>query len=179
MNPYRPFIRSKFTQVIFVLLLLVALQSPAQDCVDTIASTSRAEHYHVNNNGTIDDIRLHITWMQCNIGQIWRDGQCTGSAKTVTWEEALQTASASRFASFSDWRLPTLHELSSIIELRCQQPAINLTLFPASMAGDYWTATIFSNNTGMAWLVHFAYGENHTALKSISGAVRLIRSTND
>jgi hypothetical protein len=96
----------------------------------------------------------------------------------MTWEEALRAADASQFAAHSDWRLPTIHELSSIVELRCQQPAINLALFPAT-AGDFWTATTFINNTGMAWLVHFIYGESHTAIKTANAAVRLVRSTNN
>ena len=115
-------------------------------------------------------------WMQCSVGQQWTNGQCLGTAKTLTWNNALQQANQSRFAKFSDWRLPTIHELSRITELQCQQPAINLKIFPNTKPMDYWTAITFVNNSDLAWRIHFGFGENHSAKKSALAAVRLVRS---
>jgi hypothetical protein len=153
-------------------------QSQAQNCVESIFPTTLVKDYRIYDNGTVRDSRNGLMWMQCSVGQIWQNGQCLGVPVTTTWEKALAAARDSRFAGHADWRLPTIHELSSITELRCQQPAINLTLFPGSLTGDYWTATSFINNTNMAWLVHFAYGENHTAKKTTFAAMRLVRSSN-
>jgi hypothetical protein len=156
--------------------LFVAAESRAQNCIESIPPTTQINHYRSNDNGTVHDLQRHLIWMRCSIGQTWQDGQCLGAPETTTWEDALATANASGFADHTDWRLPTLHELSGITELRCQQPAINLTLFPGALAGDYWTATGFVNHTDMAWLVHFTYGENHTAKKNTTAAIRLVRS---
>ncbi|WP_455206293.1 Lcl C-terminal domain-containing protein [Kaarinaea lacus] len=178
MTLHRQLIQRKIATLLVISVMLGVAQSRAQDCVDTIANTFLSENYRVNNNGTIQDIRRNIVWMQCSIGQTWQNGQCTGTAQTMTWQEALLNAQTSQFASHQDWRIPTLHELSSITELRCQQPAIDLRLFPESPPLDYWTANTFVNNPDLAWLVHFAYGENHTTKKSAIAAIRLVRSAN-
>ncbi|WP_455366983.1 Lcl C-terminal domain-containing protein [Kaarinaea lacus] len=158
-------------------LALHPIQASAQDCIDTIARTTQVSHYQINDNGTVENTPHNIMWMRCSLGQIWQNGHCRGNPHAMTWDEALTAAKASRFAEHSDWRLPTIHELSAITELRCQQPAINLSLFPDTSIGDYWSITEFVNNIDMAWLVHFSYGENHTAKKSTSASVRLVRST--
>ena len=159
-----------------ILLALAAMQIRAQDCVDTIASTTNISHYRINKDGTVYDKKHDVEWMRCSIGQTWRNGSCLGEAELVTWEKASNAANTSRFAGHSSWRIPTIYELSRITELRCQQPAINLELFPNTLSGDYWTADTFVNDAAMAWQVHFMYGENHTVKKSTRAAVRLIRS---
>jgi len=152
------------------------MPTPAQECVDTIASTTSLEHYQINNDGTVTDNKHGLIWMQCSIGQIWSDGSCLGEPELVTWENAINTANKFRFAGHDGWRLPTIYELSRITELRCQQPAINFKLFPNTLSGDYWTVNSFINNASLAWRVHFKYGENHTAKKPTHAAIRLIQS---
>ena len=115
-------------------------------------------------------------WAQCSVGQQSHNNKCTGEASKLSWAEAKHAADTARIADFSDWRLPTVYELSHIAELQCHQPAINLMLFPTTPAIDFWSATEFINNTDMAWLVHFAYGENHSAKKANPAAIRLVRS---
>lgn len=176
MKSHRQLMVRTVTILITLMLAFAAFRVQAQDCVDSIDSTVKVEHFRINNHGTVLDTRRNIEWMRCTVGQNWRDGKCTGTAELMTWDKALATANSTMLAKYSDWRLPTIHELSSIAELRCQQPAINLILFPATLSGDYWAATEFVNNSDMAWLVHFGYGENHTAKKSTGAAVRLLRS---
>lgn len=163
---------------LFILYILTILpgQGLTQNCIDTISSTSPTQHFHTNKDGTVSDTKNKLMWMQCSAGQRWSNGRCLGTVQTMTWDKALQEANQSHFAKHSDWRLPTIHELSRIIELRCQQPAINLTLFPDSPSVDFWTSTSFVNNKNLAWRVQFSFGENHTAKKSTLATVRLVRS---
>jgi len=164
--------------LVLCILAIPSAQGMAQDCIDTISATFAVQHYHINSNGTVSDKKNQLMWMQCSEGQQWSNGQCLGTAQAMTWDKAQQEANHSRFAKYSNWRLPTIHELSGIIELRCQQPAINLQFFPGTPSLDFWTATSFINNNDLAWRVHFGFGENHTEKKSTSAAVRLVRSIN-
>jgi hypothetical protein len=176
MKSHGQLIARTVTILITFILAFVAFRVQAQDCVDSVDSTTGVEHFRINNNGTVLDTRHSIEWIRCSVGQNWQAGKCIGTPQVIPWDKALSTAKSARLAEYSDWRLPSIHELSSITELRCQQPAINLILFPATFTGDYWTGTEFANNNDMAWLVHFGYGENHTAKKSTGAAVRLVRS---
>jgi hypothetical protein len=58
-------------------------------------------------------------WMRCALGQNWNGATCTGSGQAYTWQAALQAAEGSSFAGYSDWRLPDIKELSSIVEQAC------------------------------------------------------------
>ena len=162
--------------LILFSLLILPIPCLAQDCLNNISSTSPTQHYRINNDGTVSDTKNKLVWMQCSIGQQWNKGQCIGKAKTMSWDKAIEEAKQFRAGKHSNWRIPTIHELSSLAELRCQQPAINLQVFPATPPRDYWTATSFINNDALAWRVHFAYGENHTAKKTTQAIVRLVRS---
>ncbi|WP_455218675.1 Lcl C-terminal domain-containing protein [Kaarinaea lacus] len=137
------------------------------------------QRYQVNNDGTVSDDKNNLMWMQCSVGQRWSNGQCLGTAQAMTWHRALQEANSFRLANYSNWRLPTIYELSRIAELRCQQPAINLALFPGTAPADYWTSTSFANDESLAWRMQFSFAENHTAKKSSSATVRLVRSINE
>ena len=169
------------TSKLFILSIFLLLpgQGLSQSCVDTIISTSLTRHYHINNDGTVSDTKNNLMWVQCSTGQHWSNGQCLGSAQAMTWDKALQAANNFQLAKYSNWRLPTIHELSRITELRCQQPAINLTLFPGTAPVDYWTSTNFVNNGDLAWRIQFSFGENHTAKKSSLANVRLVRSIHE
>jgi len=78
--------------------------------------------------------------MRCTLGQTWSGATCTGSPTPYVWADALAAAQSSSFAGHTDWRIPNVKELLSIVERRCS-PAINDTVFPATFPGVYWTSS--------------------------------------
>ncbi|MGD8572685.1 MAG: DUF1566 domain-containing protein [Gammaproteobacteria bacterium] len=146
-----------------------------QLCHDALAATAPDHYYRSEKAGTVIDVRHHLMWQRCSLGQQWQDEQCTGEIQSLSFNEAIDEAQHDNTADYEDWRLPTIHELSTLSELRCYQPAINLAYFPNTPAGNFWTSTVFANNSAMAWLVHFQYAENHTAKQTFKAAVRLVR----
>ncbi len=134
--------------------LCLAIQVPvlAQNCNDNMAATTPASHFHDNRDGSITDQRTGLRWSQCSLGQTWDNGSCLGEARALPYA-IVELIAKDR------WRLPTLTELSSLIELRCSQPAINNALFPTVTGGVYWTSTRFVNRDGSFWQVHFLHGE--------------------
>ncbi|MCH9739955.1 MAG: DUF1566 domain-containing protein, partial [Epsilonproteobacteria bacterium] len=66
-----------------------------------------------------------------------------------------------------DWRLPTISELTSIIDYNRSYPAIDF-IFNNITDKSYWTSTTDKRskdtNNG-AWKIHFAKGKTGTTLK--------------
>lgn len=61
-------------------------------------------NYVDNGDGTITDNATGLMWMQNDNGE------------GLTWENALSYAEAFEFAGYSDWRLPSVKELQSIVD---------------------------------------------------------------
>ncbi len=129
-------------------------------------------------DGTATDMRTGLMWKRClegEAGELW-DSSCGGSAGLFTWAEALQRADISEFAGYSDWRLPNLKELYSIVEEQCVVPAINTSVFPLDPGLNVWSASAKASDPKSAWYVYFGYGYSSSYHRSNTGGVRLVRS---
>jgi Protein of unknown function (DUF1566) len=95
-------------------------------------------------DGTQTDTRSNLMWLTCSSGQTWSKGECTGTARELTWQGANEfaakiNADASHF--FKDWRVPDIRDLASIAEPQCRNPRINLIVFPNTPSATFWSAT--------------------------------------
>ena len=117
-------------------------------------------------------------WMRCSVGQSWdkKKNMCIGNSTPLTWRQAKQSADDLVLATNTQWRLPSIHELSAIVELRCANPAIDLKQFPNTPPTHYWTNTAFVNQENHFWLVQFLNGENHTDSAKRMALVRLVKT---
>jgi hypothetical protein len=100
----------------------------------------------------------------------------TGTANVYDWQQALEAPDGYSFAGYSDWRLPNIKELSSIIEQRCYNPAINLSVFPATPGSYFWSSSPDADGSEVAWNVDFGYGYADNNLRNFNLHVRLVRS---
>jgi len=71
------------------------------------------KRYRDNQDGTVTDLRTGLQWKRCSEGQSWNGSTCTGKAKEYTWKEAMSLRS--EFAGLSDWRLPSVHDLITLV----------------------------------------------------------------
>lgn len=81
---------------------------------------------------------------------------------------------------YTDWRLPTVHELHGLVDygVREPNPKIDASMFPNTAATFYWTSTPNVANPNVGWHVNFyAGGMGQVVNLSESGAVRLVRSS--
>jgi hypothetical protein len=134
---------------ISILFLLLLGSSPvwAEQTCDTQSypMSTPVERFKDNGDGTLTDTQSKLTWMRCSLGQVWTGKTCTGKASVYTWQSAQDAASKldhdGGYADRQDWRVPHIPELAMIAERQCTNPRINLTLFPATPAVYFWTAT--------------------------------------
>lgn len=148
----------------------------AQTCnVNNLALTTPSSDFQPDDRGVVTHNKTGLMWMRCSIGQTWDGKTCSGSVDNYTWQQALQVAEEHNFAGYSDWRLPNKNELASILENNCEQPAINLDIFPGTKAAYYWSSTPFAAFANMAWSVHFNNSFVYYEFKSGPIHVRLVR----
>jgi hypothetical protein len=159
---------------IYVLVLIVSVspQLVLAMCNTAMTQTTPDTRFADNGDGTVSDKSTGLTWMQCSYGQV--GSGCAGAASRYTWQEALTIpgqVNQSGFAGSNDWRLPNEKELLSIVEFACYEPAINVTLFPATLNDFYWS----SSSVRCRRAVYFVNG----AKSCVSGfelhPVRLVR----
>lgn len=158
---------------------MIATSTPtiAQTCVGGVRASNPTSSYSVFN-GTVTDLRSGLIWDQCLWGKSGTDCSA-GVASTLTWRQALAvpgTANAAKHRGQSDWRLPNIKELASLVEV-CRIPAINDQVFPATAADGAWTSSPYMLFPGYGWIVLFADGSiTNTSLDSNGFTVRLVRS---
>lgn len=120
-----------------------------------------------NGNGTVTDSGTLLTWQQ-------------GENSAMTWDAALTYCEGLTLAGQTDWRLPNIKELSSIVDDSRISPAINTTLFPnvSSLSGllSYWSSTTeayFISNS-YVFLVGFSSGLSGSDIKTVPHYVRCV-----
>jgi len=101
-------------------------------------------------------------------------GICSDGGQCDT-EKFVANVNAANLCGHNDWRLPSAHELKSIVHYGSSSPSIDSTYFPnTSLAKPYWSATTAKNAVN-AWAVTFQTGVSLALDKSMLFSVRLVR----
>lgn len=165
----------KFAFVIFTLFTLTPAYS-MQVCNNEtrVPSTSPTIHFEDNGDGTVTDKKTGLMWKQCSEGH--SGGLCIGTATMHDWKSAIELAHRTVFAGYSDWRLPNINELRSIVEQRCAHPAINLLVFPNTASTYYWSSSPSARNKNESYDVNFNWGNAGSYYRVWFFGVRLVRN---
>ena len=105
-------------------------------------------------------------------------GTCPDTGNCDT-EKYVASVNATGLCGYNDWRMPDLSELISIVEFGQSQPAIDITYFPKTIDGGYWTATPHSNYISSAWKVLLDFGSDLSGNSGNGEYVRLVRLNSD
>lgn len=109
-------------------------------------------------------------------GLIWQDN---GKAKTIKrdWVGAKAYCRNLSFAGYSDWRLPDIKELQSIVDIKRHKPAIAES-FKSVASNHYWSSTKTVPDSTNAWYVQFENGFTFVDCKLKKRYVRCVRGDN-
>ena len=82
------------------------------------------------------------------------------SHKKMGYNEAITYCKELNHNGKSDWRLPSVSELQSILDYTQSEPAIpnKLKVFNEVVSYYYWSSTTYVNTTNNAWFVYLNNG---------------------
>jgi len=103
--------------------------------------------YRDNEDGTVTDLNSRLMWMK-------------EETPELNWKDALQFCADLKLAGYTDWRLPGLKELGTLIDTSFKDKCwFDKQFFPATRIkplGFYWAASTYAAT--FAWGVNFQFG---------------------
>ncbi len=132
-----------------------------------------APSYIDNNDGTVKDNNTKLIW-QKNTADTNGDGNISAdnhpAGDSMTWQEAVDYCAGLVFAGKSDWRLPDVTELDSIVDYEGvgMNPVFNYA------SGMYWSSDSPQGSPAVAWYVSFPSGHNYWPSKLEHNYVRCV-----
>jgi len=176
-------------------LLFVAVSSFAAPVPDTGQTQSYTNtfgedsDYTINphsytdlGNGIVRENVNGLEWVKdCNLIKTRNpgfDNDGTAGDGAVTWQHALDYVvklNNENYLGHSDWRLPTIKELSILVDRGRYNPTIDTTFFPGTVASAYWSSTPYAYDTSYACGVAFLHGGGGVDFKTSRSYVRAVR----
>lgn len=172
--------RNMLTAVIVSCLSVSTCLHAAQTC-EGKSVTADEKKFTIDDNkpSKVFHTTSGLEWSRCVIGQTWNNDSktCDGDGERFTWQSALKLSQTYKLEGHTDWRLPNIKELVSLVERACVSPAIELDIFPATPSDSYWTATpnTSADKADEAWSVGFYNGRLESREKQQDFYVRMVR----
>lgn len=123
-----------------------------------------------NSDGTLADNATGLVWEKCTYGQI--GVECSGDPSTTTWDEALLYCLSSETGGYTDWRLPNIKELLSLIDYSGDPPGF---YYPFSQTGFYWSSTTSMFFLNGAWVYNNGFNALTESSKGTYYYTRCVR----
>ncbi len=144
--------------------------------------------YMDNGDGTLADVNTGLMWEKQSNG----DGSVHNEYNVYVWDDAFSfhvaQLNSGSFAGHTDWRVPNVRELASIVNYEnagsplvspafnnnCISPCTVLTC-SCTQAGVYWSSSSDASGPQAAWSVYFDAGYVLQNPKTGASYVRAVR----
>ncbi|MEI8206742.1 MAG: DUF1566 domain-containing protein [Kiritimatiellales bacterium] len=121
------------------------------------------------SDGTVVDNLTGLEWAQA-------PHALSGNSGATNWTVALDFCNNLVYAGHSDWRLPSIKELESLVSCGTYSPALPAGHPFAGVQFDiYWSGTSYAYATGSAWGVSLGNGDVFSFNKTLNYFVWPVR----
>ena len=135
---------------------------------DFICVRDTDPQHTIPENSSFEDVSNEII-KDLTTNLYWQKGYVTGK----TWQEALEYCENLTLDGYSDWRLPNINELISLVNYGAKNPASDFINMPSK---PFWSSTTsLSYSTGNALYIKFATGDLDYISKTYTYDPRLTR----
>ena len=104
----------------------------------------------MRRRGSGNENEISPTWHDAVTGLQWQ----VESPGEMSWRDACEYARRLDLGGKSDWRLPTVKELESLLDRSCYRPIMRRDV-PFRDDRSYWSQTTFGPDKRSAWIVMF------------------------
>jgi len=107
-----------------------------------------------HGNGTVTDNMTGLMWVKA-------PHSLSSNSVAQTWNNAIDFCNGLTFAGHSDWRLPNVRELQSLIRYGARVGGLALPSghpFTGVQSDYYWSSSTHADFTDDAWVVYLNYG---------------------
>lgn len=161
---------------------------------DGTLEVGQPQNYVDNGDGTITDMNTGLMWEAKNdtdAGLHDKDNVYPWSGDGIQetiwdWLQDVNAELGSGFAGHSDWRIPNVKELESLVVYSPAIPTVDPAFDDQCRAGcmacsctrsfSYWSSSTDASNTMQAWTVAFGGGNVDPMNKASMLAVRAVRT---
>ena len=122
--------------------------------------TSAPDRFTLKNNMLYDSMTRGM----------WLRPECDTN-RQVTWRGAfdlMERLNTRRAGGYSNWRLPNIRELESLVALNRHSPALPETAIQGGVAEGYWSATTSAYEKSYAWVLYTRDGAIGVGFKAQS-----------
>lgn len=92
------------------------------------------------------------------------------------WNGAKKYCNNLVLEGYDDWKLPTIEQLQTLVDLKKYRPSIKEGITEVSVLTFYWAQTSFVEDEKKAWHIFYKYGESYYGNKGERYGVRCIRT---
>jgi hypothetical protein len=127
------------------------------------ATGANSDRYTFPSASAVFDTRTGLTWQRT-----------TDAATTYSWPDAEAYCQALDLDG-AGWRLPSMKELQTLVDVGRQIPALDPSAFPDAPVEQYWTSSSLAGSDTQAWSVGFRLGASTPTSVDSLGFVRCCR----